>query len=318
MVARWGGPRERWRSRGGTPAASRGGGGRMPEGRAGHAHCGHAGPSCGGTAGALDPGATHGSGRWRTVLWLPPGGGQEPGGVPRGVPGGAEHGQRSGGQGDVPVLGTLAAVAMALEPLASDGSALQGEGGMAPESPALDGGAGGVVVEGGGGREESPALLHTAHGGETVGGVGAQEREGVPVAREDVLREDAHATGAETQGRWGKAIDVCAVQEGVLQLLCSDAVGCCVGALRQETSCPDRGFLSPFARAPAGESRKHVLTPWGHELSPFVRSRVVRVTRQTSSRAWMVEGRENLHCRVSGLLEQRLAADCLQPCIFKG
>src|SRR5712691_9371437 len=44
-------------------------------------------------------------------------------------------------------------------------------------------------------------------------------------ALEDVLREEANATGADTHGSWGKAIDVFAVQEGVLQLLCRDAVG---------------------------------------------------------------------------------------------
>ena len=35
----------------------------------------------------------------------------------------------------------------------------------------------------------------------------------MPITLEDVLREEADAAGAEAQGRWGKAIDVCAVQE---------------------------------------------------------------------------------------------------------
>ena len=46
-----------------------------------------------------------------------------------------------------------------------------------------------------------------------MGGLRAQEREGVPVALEDVLREEADATVAEAQGRWGEAVDVFAVQE---------------------------------------------------------------------------------------------------------
>ena len=92
----------------------------------------------------------------------------------------------------------------------------------------------------------------------------------MPVALEDVLREASEATIAEAQGSWGEAVDVFAVQEGVLQLLCRDAVGCCVGELSQQTDFPDRGFLSPFALATEVESRNHVLTQWGHELSPFV------------------------------------------------
>ena len=61
-----------------------------------------------------------------------------------------------------------------------------------------------------------------------VGGLRAHEREGVPVALEDRLREEAHATIADAHGRGGKAIDVVAVQEGALKFLCSNAVGCFV------------------------------------------------------------------------------------------
>ena len=92
----------------------------------------------------------------------------------------------------------------------------------------------------------------------------------MPVALEDVLREEADATGAEAHGSWGKAIDIVAVQEGVLQLLCRDAVGCFVGELSQQAYFPDRGFLSPFALATALKCGQHVLTQWGHEISPFV------------------------------------------------
>jgi len=114
---------------------------------------------------------------------------------------------------------------MDLETLPIDVRDLQGEGCMEPESQAVDGGAGDLVVHGCGRREEPPDLLHTEDGGETVGAWRAHEREGMPVALEDVLREEANATGADTHGSWGKAIDVFAVQEGVLQLLCREAVG---------------------------------------------------------------------------------------------
>jgi hypothetical protein len=54
-----------------------------------------------------------------------------------------------------------------------------------------------------------------------------------------------------------------------------------VGALSAQAYCPDRGFLCPFALAAAVEGRKHLLTQWAHEISPFVR-RVVRLRRKTS------------------------------------
>ena len=81
--------------------------------------------------------------------------------------------------------------------------------------------------------QEPPDLLHTEDGGETVCSLRAQERQRVPVAFEDVLREEAHTAGAETHGRWGEAVDVCPVQEIVLKLLFSDAVGGCVVELSQ-------------------------------------------------------------------------------------
>src|SRR2546425_414543 len=75
------------------------------------------------------------------------------------------------------------------------------------------------VVEGGGGREEPPDFLNAENGGEMVCGLRAHEREGVPVALEDVLVEEADATIADAHGRWSEAVDIFPVQEVVLQLL---------------------------------------------------------------------------------------------------
>ena len=103
----------------------------------------------------------------------------------------------------------------------------------------------------------------------------------MPGARADVLREEAEATGAETHGRWGEAINVFAVQEGVLQRLCGEQVGRFALALSPQASCTDRGVLSPCACATELEGRNHVLTQWAHEIAPCVR-RVVRLRRKTS------------------------------------
>jgi hypothetical protein len=138
-----------------------------------------------------------------------------------------------------------------------------------------------LIVQGGSGRQETLDLLHTEHGGETVCDLRAYEREGIPITLEDMLREEADATGAEAHGRWRQAIDVFAGQEGTLQLLFRDAVGGFVIELGQQADFPDIGFLSPFALATEVESRQHLLTQGGHEISPFVRC-VGRGRRKTS------------------------------------
>jgi hypothetical protein len=158
---------------------------------------------------------------------------------------------------------------MDLETLAIDVRDLEGEGFMEPEAQAIDGGEVDVVVEGGGGREEPPDLRNTQHGGETVGGGRAHEREGVPVALEDMLIEEADATVADAQGRWGEAVDVFAVEEVGLELLFGDEVGGFVVELSQQTDFPDIAVLSPFALAAQLERRNHLLTQVSHTMSSF-------------------------------------------------
>jgi hypothetical protein len=142
---------------------------------------------------------------------------------------------------------------------------LQGEGCMASEAQALDGGAGDLVMDGGSRLEDTPDFLHTEDRGEMVGGGRAQERPGGPVTLQDVRREEAEAAGADAHGRRGEAIDVFPVQEGTLQRLFGHAVGGWMGELGEQADCTDRRFLRPFTLAAALESRDHVLTQWGHE-----------------------------------------------------
>jgi hypothetical protein len=149
---------------------------------------------------------------------------------------------------------------MALEALTIDVRDLQGERRMEPEAQALDGGKVDLVVQGGGRLQEPLDLLHTEDGGETVGGLRTQECKDGPVALEDVLREKADATVADTHGRGGEAVDIFPVQEVVLEFLFRDAVGGFVVELSPQTDFPDRGCLSPFALAAELESRNHLLT----------------------------------------------------------
>jgi hypothetical protein len=159
---------------------------------------------------------------------------------------------------------------MDLEALAIDVRDLEAEGFMEPEAQAIDRGEVDLVVQGSGRLEEPPDLLHTEDSGETVCGLRAEECEGVPVALQDVLIEEADATVADAHGRWGEAIDVFAVQEVALQLLFRDAVGGCVVELREQADFPDIGLLGTLTLAAELQRSNHLLTQWGHERSPFV------------------------------------------------
>ena len=84
---------------------------------------------------------------------------------------------------------------------------------MEPQAQAIDGGKVDLVVAGGGKGEEPLALLHAEDSGKPVGDLRTNEREGMPVALEDVLREEAKAAGAEAHGRGGEVVDIFAVQD---------------------------------------------------------------------------------------------------------
>ena len=126
------------------------------------------------------------------------------------------------------------------------------------------------MVQGCGRCEETSDLLGPVEGWEPVGGVRAQERQGVPRAFEDVRGEAADGTGAEAQGSWGKAIAVFAVQAGGLQRLCGDHVGRLALELSQQADLTARGVLGPLPLAPTLKRSAQVLTQWGHAISPFV------------------------------------------------
>jgi hypothetical protein len=185
-------------------------------------------------------------------------------------PVGAEQREGLGRQRDVSIFGALPTMDMDLKALAIDVRDLEEEGFMEPEAQAIDRGEVDLVVHGGRRFEEPPHLLHPEDGGETVGGLRTEECKGVPVALEDVRREEADATVADAHGRWGEAVDVFAVQEVALQLLFRDAVGGFVIELREQADFPDIGLLGTLALTAALQRSNHLLTQWGHERSPFV------------------------------------------------
>jgi hypothetical protein len=250
-----------------------------PQGMDGHAGVGDPGSLLCGAAGTLATAPTHGGGCGRPWVVSAPGGGKAPDLVTMGVPGGAEERQRLGREGDVPVFRALAAVDMDLEALAIKVGDLEGEGFREPEAHTRDGGAVRLLVQGGSRLQKTSDFFHPADGGEPVGGLSPHERQRVPITLEDVLGEAAETAGADAQGSGGEAIDVFAVQQVVLKLLFRDQVWRCAIALSQQAALTDRGFLSPFALTTELKRGDHVLTQWGHEMSPFVSGRVIYLSK---------------------------------------
>ena len=157
---------------------------------------------------------------------------------------------------------------LALEALTVDVSDVQGEGCMEPESQAIDGGAGDLVVQGCGRLEETPDCLDTENGGKAVRGLGTHERQGVPIAMENVRREAPDAAGANAHGRGGEPIDGCAVPEGVLEFGGGEHVWGCAVALGEQADLTDISLLGTFAFTTALKCGNPLLTQRGHELSP--------------------------------------------------
>jgi hypothetical protein len=187
-----------------------------------------------------------------------------------GFPVDAQQRERICGQRDITVLGARAAMDMDLEALSVNSGDLKEEGVMEPKAQTIDRGAGDLMVEGGRRLEDTSDFCNTEDSGERVCGLRAQEREGVPIAFEDVLREEADTAVADAHGRWGEAIDIFPVQEVVLQFLFRDAVRGFMVELREQAYFPDIGCLRPFALATELKRCDHLLTQWSHELSPFV------------------------------------------------
>jgi hypothetical protein len=187
-----------------------------------------------------------------------------------GVPGGTPEVQRGFRPGDRAVRGARAAVDRDHQALTVEGGNLRGEACGEPEAPAGDGGKGALGGQGGGGLAQTTDCFHTEDGWQAVCSVRPHARQGMPVAMEDVLREEADATGAEAHGGGGEAIDIFAMQAGGLQCFFGDAVGRCPVALRPQTSLTDRGLLGAFALATAWESGNPLLAQWCQAMSPLV------------------------------------------------
>jgi hypothetical protein len=158
---------------------------------------------------------------------------------------------------------------------------LKGEGFVEPESQAVDGGEGALIVQGCGGSAESPDLLDAEDGRKTVFGLGAKEWQRMPVACEDMLGEESDAAGAEAHGRRGEVVNVFTVQEGVLKLGFGDQIRGFAKALSEQADLSDISLLGTLSLTAELKRGDHLLTQWSHETSPFLSWRGVGLRRET-------------------------------------
>jgi hypothetical protein len=149
---------------------------------------------------------------------------------------------------------------MNLSALAVNVGDLQVEGFVEPESQAIDRGEVDLIVQGGGSLEQTSDFLGTEDGGEAVFGLSANERQGVPVALEDIVIEEPDATVADTHRSWRETIDIFSVQEVGLKLRFGDQVRGLAIELSEHAYFTDIGLLGPFAFATELECGNHVLT----------------------------------------------------------
>ena len=77
--------------------------------------------------------------------------------------------------------------------------------------------------------------------------LGAQDREDVPIAGQDVDVEEANAAVADAHGLGRPAVDVFAVQEVLLELGLRDQIGGFVVELREHADRAGVGFLGGFS-----------------------------------------------------------------------
>ena len=219
---------------------------------------------------ALDAAAAHGRGRGGQVFVIASRSGKEPGGVAMGFPGEAQELQGVMRQGDLAVLGALAAVDVDHVARAIEIAHLQGKRFVQAQPTAVDGGEVDTIVQGGGGIEKTVHFFPAEHSRESVCRFGSHEVEGLPVAPKDVVGEEADATVTDTHGTGRECIDIFSVKQVWLEFLFRDEVRRCAIKLSEQAYLSDRGLLRTFALATELQSGNHLLAQWCHDRPPLL------------------------------------------------
>ena len=219
---------------------------------------------------ALDAATAHGRGRGGHVFVIASRGGKEPDGVAMGFPVEAQELQGIMRQGDIAVLGALAAVDVDRVAWAIDITHLKGQRFVQAQPTAVDGGEVDPIVQGGGGIEKTAHFFQAENSRESVFRLGSNEVEGLPCAPEDVMVEESDATVTDTHGTGRESIDIFSVQQVLLEFLFRDEVRRFAIELSQQAYLSDIGLLRTFALATELQSGDHLLAQWCHDRPPLL------------------------------------------------
>ena len=163
--------------------------------------------------GPLDAGALHGPVGERGLVVIAAGGGEEPDGMAMRDPVLAEGLQRARRQGDVAVLGPLAAMDVDHHPRAVDVADLEVQPFAEPEAQRVDGPEIGAVVGRADGGDEPTDLVDGEDVGECLLPADAESLEGGPVAGRGVGVEELDAAVGDAEGGGGEVAVVLEVEE---------------------------------------------------------------------------------------------------------
>ena len=103
--------------------------------------------------------------------------------------------------------------------------------------------------------------------------LGAQDRENVPIAGQNIDIEKANAAVTDAHGLGRPAVDVFPVEEVLLQVGFRNQVRCFVVKLAEHTHRAGVGLLGWFSFPIELQSRDHALIPIVHKSSPSVKDR---------------------------------------------
>lgn len=220
--------------------------------------------------GSLHAGGSHRRGGSRRRLMASADRGEEERGVAVGHPVLPEQSQRRLGEGNVAILGPLAAVDVDHQTGAVDVGDLQVQPLLQPESTGVDRGEEGVVVEGADTAQRPADLLDAQDGREFPLPLRPQELEERPVSLQHLLEEEPDPRVADPQGGGGPPAHVPPVQEVRLQGIRRDLVRCLVLELDKHPHGACVCLLGALPLAVQLQGLDHAVVPLGlHVDSPF-------------------------------------------------
>ena len=179
-------------------------------------------------------------------------------------------------QRDIAVLGTFAAMHVDHHTLTVDIGDFEMEAFVKPQAAGIHGEKIDVVVKGFDVGQKASDFFDAQDSGQAVFVLGAQDRQDVPIALQDVDVEKANPAVADAQGLGRPVINVFSVEEILLEFEFRNQIRGFVIELREHAHRAGVGLLGSFSFPIELQSTDHPLMPIvHHKSSPFVKVRRV-------------------------------------------